>query len=128
MIMNDQGRNPTAGDLMNMAMEITHVQDSIVISLPQRFDANNAPEIESEFKALLAGSPQKVVLDFSRTDYIASAGLRVLLLITRDQMKAGGKVVLAGIKPQVLKVFEMAGFTSIFTIRASREEAIRSLG
>ena len=113
---------------MNMAMEITHVQDSIVISLPQRFDANNAPEIESEFKALLAGSPQKVVLDFSRTDYIASAGLRVLLLITRDQMKAGGKVVLAGIKPQVLKVFEMAGFTSIFTIRASREEAIRSLG
>jgi len=112
---------------MIMAMDITHVQDIIVISLPQRFDANNAPEIESEFRTLLAGSPRKVLLDFSRADYIASAGLRVLLLITRDQMKAGGKIVLAGIKPQVHKVFEMAGFTSIFTIRISREEAIRTL-
>lgn len=110
-----------------MTLEVTRQNDITIIMIPPRFDANNAPETESEIKALLAGVPPKVVLDFSQTDYIASAGLRVLLVLTRDQMKAGGKVALAGIRPQVLRVFEMAGFTSIFTICASRDEAVRKI-
>lgn len=110
-----------------MALEVTRENEIIVIAMPQRFDANNAPDIESEVKALLFGKPVKLVLDFAKTEYIASAGLRVLLVVTRDQMKAGGKVALAGIRPQVLKVFEMAGFTSIFTICANRDEAIKKI-
>ena len=110
-----------------MALEVTRENEIIVIAMPQRFDANNAPDIESEVKALLFGKPAKLVLDFAKTEYIASAGLRVLLVVTRDQMKAGGKVALAGIRPQVLKVFEMAGFTSIFTICANRDEAIKKI-
>jgi len=96
--------------------------------IPRRFDANNAPDVESEFRTLLADSPKKMILDFSRTDYIASAGLRVLLQFTRDLMKAGGKVILTGIRPPVLKVFAMAGFTSIFTICTSQDDAVRKLG
>lgn len=110
-----------------MAMEVSRENDTVIIVMPPRFDANNAPDIEMEIKTLLAGKPAKLVMDFSATDYIASAGLRVLLVVTRDQMKAGGKVALAGIRPQVLKVFEMAGFTSIFTICANRDEAIRKI-
>ncbi len=110
-----------------MALEISRDNETIIIAIPSRFDANNAPDIESEIKTLLAGKPSKLVLDFSATDYIASAGLRVLLVVTRDQMKAGGKVALAGIRPQVLKVFDMAGFTSIFTICATREDAIKKI-
>jgi len=110
-----------------MALEVTRENEIIIIAMPQRFDANNAPDIESEVKALLLGKPAKLVLDFAKTEYIASAGLRVLLVVTRDQMKAGGKVALAGIRPQVLKVFEMAGFTSIFTICANRDEAIKKI-
>lgn len=101
--------------------------DTLIIALPARFDADNAPGVEKGIRTLLEGRPVKVVLDFSATDYIASAGLRVLLVVTRDQMKAGGKIALAGIRPQVLKVFAMAGFTSIFTICATRDEAIKKI-
>ncbi|MDD5142015.1 STAS domain-containing protein [Methanoregula sp.] len=110
-----------------MALEVSRENDTVIIVMPPRFDANNAPDIETEIKTLLAGKPAKLVMDFSATDYIASAGLRILLVVTRDQMKAGGKVALAGIRPQVLKVFEMAGFTSIFMICANRDEAIRKI-
>ena len=65
-----------------------------------------------------------MIFDFSRTDYIASAGLRVLLSVTRDLMKTGGRVALVELRPMVHKVFDMAGFTSIFMICRSREEAI----
>lgn len=110
-----------------MALEVSRDNETLIIAIPSRFDANTAPDIESEIKTLLAGKPAKVVLDFAKTDYIASAGLRVLLVVTRDQMKAGGKVALAAIRPQVLKVFEMAGFTGIFTICATREEAVKKI-
>jgi anti-anti-sigma factor len=111
-----------------MVTETATINDTCVVTIPERLDAGNAPGIEKEIKEILSGAHQKnVVFDFSRTSYIASAGLRVLLQLTRDQMKAGGKIALAGLKPPVLKVFEMAGFTSIFTICGSREEALQKI-
>jgi anti-sigma B factor antagonist len=110
-----------------MALEMTITGGIVLVTIPLRFDSSNAPAIEAELKTMLAGSPEKVVFDFSGTDYIASAGMRVLLQITRDLMKAGGRVTLAGLRPAVHKVFAMAGFTSIFSIYGSREEAMRAL-
>lgn len=110
-----------------MTLEVTRDNDTIIITMPPRFDAGNAPDCEAEIKAILAGKPPKLVLDFEKTEYIASAGLRVLLVVSRDQMKAGGKVALAAIRPTVLRVFDMAGFTSIFTIGANRDDAIRKI-
>lgn len=109
-------------------MDITSFHDATVIMIPPHFDANNAPGIESELRGLLAKKPQRVIFDFTDTNYIASAGLRVLLQITRDLMKAGARVALVELRPTVHKVFEMAGFTSIFLICVSREEAIQKMG
>jgi len=107
-----------------MALEIIPENNAQIVLLPQRFDATTAPGIEADLKALLATTPEKIIFDFSKTEYVASAGLRVLLLITRDQMKAGGKVALVEIRPPVLRVFEMAGFTSIFPISKTRADAL----
>jgi anti-anti-sigma factor len=110
-----------------MALEITTLHDISVIMVPERLDANNAPGLESELKNFLSGSPKKLILDFSGTDYIASAGLRVILLITREILKSGGKVALVELRPTVLKVFELAGFTRIFMICISQAEAVQKM-
>lgn len=111
-----------------MTLEMTTVKEIRIILVPQRFDTANAPATESELKEFIAGSgPKKIIFDFSRTDYIASAGLKVILQISRDLMKSGGRVVLAGLRPPVYRIFDMAGFTSIFVISPSREDAIQKL-
>jgi stage II sporulation protein AA (anti-sigma F factor antagonist) len=110
-----------------MALEMTTLQDTLVVMMPQRLDANNAPGVESDLRTFLSGSPKKMVLDFSETEYIASAGLKVILVITRDFMKTGGRVALVELRQTVRKVFEMAGFTNIFMICISREEAIQKM-
>lgn len=110
-----------------MALNTITINDISVVTIPGRLDASNVPGIESELKTFLVNAPKNVIFDFSRTDYIASTGLRMLLQITRDRMKAGGKVALVELRPTVYKVFDMAGFTSIFMICISREEAIRKL-
>ena len=110
-----------------MVFEMTIIQDVSIVTIPQRLDADTAPGLESEVRAVLARSPKKMIFDFSRTDYIASAGLKALLTISRDMMKTGGQVALAGLRPAVYRVFEIAGFTSIFTICQSREEALQKM-
>lgn len=111
-----------------MTLEILPGKEMSIIMIPERFDATNAPGIESDLKVFLATTPvKKLVFDFSRTDYIASAGLKILLQVSRDCMKSGGRVVLAGLRPPVYRIFEMAGFTSIFSISPSREDAIQKL-
>ncbi len=111
-----------------MDVETTLVNGIAVVTLPQRFDTDSAPPAEPALRAFAISAPaKKLVIDFSRTDYVASAGLKVILLVTKEVMKSGGRVELAGIRPPVMRIFEMAGFTSIFSISGSREEAIRKV-
>jgi len=110
-----------------MTLVITTKDGVTIISLDPRFDANSAPEIETEIKKALAPGPQKVIFDFSQTGYIASAGLRVLLSTSRMVLKGGGAVVLCSLSPQVRQVFDIAGFLKIFTVAGSRDEALTLL-
>jgi len=110
-----------------MALVISTLNGIIIITLPRRFDTDNAPAIEVELKKITEQRPERVLFDFSKTEYIASAGLRVLLTNTRTILKNGGSVALSSLSPQVMRVFEIAGFTQIFSISVSREEALRNL-
>jgi anti-anti-sigma factor len=110
-----------------MVLDISIINSTTVITLTRRFDSESAPVTEIELKKILEQHPESVLFDFTHTEYIASAGLRVLLSTTRTVMKAGGKVALSSLTPQVRQVFEIAGFTKIFSIYGTRDEALRSL-
>lgn len=110
-----------------MVLEISTINDVITITLVRRFDADSAPVIENELKKIIEQHPPGIIFDFSHTEYIASAGLRVLLSTTRTLMKTGGTVALSSLSPQVRQVFEIAGFTKIFTIYKTRDEAISQM-
>lgn len=52
-------------------------------------------------------SPDRVVLDLAGVDYIASAGLRALVLAARQVKAHGGRLVVAALQPVVRGVFEI---------------------
>jgi len=110
-----------------MVRDISTLNGTTAIVLVRCFDSENAPVIENELKTIIGGRPTSVIFDFFRTEYIASAGLRVLLSTTRTIMKAGGKVALSSLSPQVKQVFERAGFTKIFSIFGTRDKALANL-
>ncbi|MDD1689916.1 MAG: STAS domain-containing protein [Methanoregula sp.] len=111
-----------------MTLETTTIKNTCIVSVPERLDGSTAPDMETELRKILAGEHQKnVIFDFSLTNYLASAGMRAVLQLSRDLMKAGGKVILVELRPTVYKVFDIAGFTSIFTICTSREEALQKI-
>ena len=110
-----------------MVLEISEIDGTTVVTLTKRFDADSAPMIEKELEPVIAEHPERILFDFSKTDYISSAGVRVLLKLTRAITDGGGAVALASLNPQVEYVFEITGFTKIFTIYPSRDKALKKM-
>ena len=108
-------------------MEIRTEGDVTVATMVPRFDASNANDIEMVLQGLIAKGVKKLICDFSQTEYIASAGLRVLLSLAKSLQKSGGQIILVSMKPYVYEVFEISGFTQIFKIYDSQKEALQSL-
>ena len=99
---------------------------TIAIMLP-RFDASNANDVEIVLQGLILKGVKKLICDFSQTEYIASAGLRVLLSAAKGLQKSGGQIFIVSMKPFVREVFEISGFSQIFKVYASQNEALQSL-
>ena len=87
---------------------------TLEIALEGRLDTMTAPELEAELNKEM-GSADSLVLDFSRLDYISSAGLRVLLSAHRIMSCKGGMKV-TNVNEIVREVMEVTGFTDILTI------------
>ena len=89
---------------------------TLEIALEGRLDTMTAPELEAELNKDM-GSADSLVLDFSKLDYISSAGLRVLLSAHKAMCTKGGMKV-THVNEIVQEVFEVTGFTDVLTIEA----------
>ena len=99
-------------------MTITKNQNgtTLEIALEGRLDTMTAPELEAALKESL-DEAESLVLDFSKLEYISSAGLRVLLSAHKT-MSGKGSMKLTHVNEIVREVFEVTGFADILTIEA----------
>jgi anti-sigma B factor antagonist len=91
-----------------------------------RLDAYNSGEVENKLNSLIDAARVKLVVSFKELDYISSSGLRVLLATLKKVRKQQGDIRLACLKSSVKEVFDMAGFTQLFTIVDNEEAAVES--
>lgn len=78
-------------------------------------DTVTSPELQKELDALDAAA-KEIVFDFASLDYISSAGLRVMLTANKRMVASGGSMTIANTVPSVREVFDMTGFSDIFTM------------
>ena len=93
------------------------------IEIAGRVDVNSAPALEQLCNQLLDGGHNRIICDFFRNEYVSSAGLRVFLSTLKRCRKTGGNVALCQLKPGILEIFDMTGFTSLFPLFDSGEAA-----
>lgn len=84
------------------------------IALEGRLDTTTAPQLEAELKQSISDSTE-LNLDFSKLEYISSAGLRVLLA-AQKVMNKQGKMVIRNVNDVISEVFEVTGFSDILTV------------
>ena len=98
-----------------------------VVGLTGRLDAATSAEVEKRLLKLIGAGERRLLLDLTGLEYVASVGLRVLIVATKRLQSVDGRIVLCGLSQPVMEVFDIAGFTNILGIVASREDAMKEL-
>jgi serine/threonine-protein kinase RsbW len=92
-----------------------------------RMDSAAAPRLESALMDLIESGKYFLAVDLSEVSYISSRGLKALVKAWRSVQAENGDLVLFGLSGSVYEVFDTVGFTQVFLIFESRDEAIAAL-
>ena len=108
-------------------MKITTTTGPVtILAVTGYIDAETLPQLIGEAKRTLEAGQVRLVLDLSGVDYVGSGGLLALQTIAGQAAAGGGKAVLCGLNPRVMKVFEMTGFNQRLDIFPDRAAATAS--
>ena len=94
-----------------------------VIKFEGSLDTATSPEVEKEIDALIDEGVMKFVLNFEKTRYMSSAGLRILLA-TAKKLKGKGELKISNLNDMIEEVFEISGFNTILNVYKTEEEAL----
>jgi anti-anti-sigma factor len=97
---------------------------SRVVVLPATIDLTNAEQVADQLEAAADDGGLVVVGDLSATRFCDSAGLRQLLLTTRQAATRGVDVRLAAAHNPLLRVMELVGATRLLHLYPSVADAL----
>lgn len=116
------GNNMAAG----IQFKIDETNHKKIVRLQGKLDAMSTPNLEKKLAPLLE-SEHKILVDFSKVEYLSSAGMRLLLSATRKMKAKEGIIVFFGINDEVSEIIKMAGFEKILNIFPNETAAIKAL-
>ena len=96
---------------------------TLTVALVGRLDAVTSPELDKELKDSLDGV-KELVFDLAQLDYIASAGLRILLKYQKLMDKNGNEMKIKNVKVEVKEVLDMTGFSDFLHIVDSKAKKL----
>ena len=88
-------------------------KETLVISLVGELNSYNSEEVEKEIDAIVSQKGFKAIkIDLEKLSYISSAGLRIIVRLKQQY----DDTTLVNVPKGVYDIFEMVGFTNLFTI------------
>jgi anti-sigma B factor antagonist len=104
---------------------VSRANGQVLVAVEGELDLATAPQLRDH---LVEMSEEKVevILDLTRLQFIDSTGLSVLVMAFNRARAAGGSIVLRHPSQSVLRVLEITGLVSVFTIET--DSAVPSSG
>ncbi len=96
------------------------------IVLSGDLDARGSGEIDVQFSAVAASRP-KVVVDLTQVAFLASIGIRTLMLAAKANNRKGGKLVLLDPSDAVHKVLRTSGADTVLPVVRGLDSALAAV-
>jgi anti-sigma B factor antagonist len=98
-----------------------------VIAVTGEADLYSAPELRRELEAAIDAGGRDIVVDLTKTTFIDSTALSVLVEATKRLRPEGGRLALVCVDQNLVKIFRITALDRLFPLFTSRADAVRSL-
>lgn len=109
-----------------MGFSIRKQGEVCVVEVEGQLIVGNRQELKQRILDEVERGERKFLVDFSRTGYIDSSGLGVLVSVSKKIRELGGELRLAGLNEDLQTLFELTKLDTLFRIAATREMALQS--
>ena len=113
---------------MENELLITPYKDVTVVSF-QNISVLDSANIEALGRSLMElvekQDTRKLVLEFTSVRFMSSQALGVLLQLKKALDPVHGKIVIAGIRSELYKVFKITNLDKMFTFHADLDQALQ---
>lgn len=105
-----------------MELQFSEMNNGIrAIKLSGELDIIGVGQVETKFAGFCAGEGVRVVVDLSDVAYLASIGIRLLIMNAKSLATRSGKMALLNPNENVLHVLEISGIPAIIPVYSSME-------
>jgi anti-anti-sigma factor len=101
--------------------------DVVVLGPVGRINNDTSPEFQTRLLSCVGTSEARVLVDLSGVDYISSAGLRALMMASKQSKAANGRLAVAGLNPIVKEIFNISRFSYVVAVYDTPAEALAVL-
>ena len=102
---------------------------ALVIHLPKELDHHNCKGLKYETDLLLEENYiNRIIFDFSQTEFMDSSGIGVLLSRYKQMKGSGGTIAIYGARIPILRVLKIGGITKLMEKFETKEAAIYGQG
>lgn len=109
-----------------MSFTVSHQGDVTIVEIEGQLIVGNRQDLKQKVLDEIEKGARKVLVDFSRTGYIDSSGLGVLVSLAKRIRDAGGELRLASLHDELQTLFELTKLDTLFQISKTREHALES--
>jgi anti-sigma B factor antagonist len=101
-----------------------HPGGVLVVEVDGQLIVGNRQELKQKVLDALEEGNKKFLIDFTKTGYIDSSGLGVLVSLSKKIRDEGGDLRLAGLNEDLKTLFELTKLDTLFAITDSAAEAL----
>ena len=102
--------------------------DAAAVRVIGELDLSTAPRLREVLAELAGKGTIDVTLDLADMSFIDSTGVSVLVSGLKRLRETGGNLVLQSPRASAMKVFDITGLTSVFTIHSEPASEVTSTG
>jgi len=113
----------TSDSLSNLRIE--QKENLLILRIKGRLDAVTSPLAEKKVFEAINNGQYNLLLDMAEVIYLSSAGMRMLLSITKRLRTMSGKLAICSVTTNVVDVLKMSGFDHTLNLFKTEEEALK---
>lgn len=112
-------------------ISVTDVGEISVVRFSDRkiVDSANIEEMGEELSSLVEKEKRKfILLNFETVEFLSSAALNTLIRLDKKVKAAGGKLIMCGLRSEIMEVFKITRLDRVFQIKKTEAEGTDAFG